>query len=316
LIAALQQLDSTYAWTPSGQGFLLRIAQDEQVLGLIVVDRFTFPEFRERYLNLALAIIGVFALVIEYTRTRKRLVEAEKLASLGVLVAGVAHEINTPLGISLMAATTMQEQLRRLAQRFTERSMTQADLLSYLETNQSESELIHRNLDRISQLVDAFRQVALEGKPMTKYRFRLKNCLDDIIASLGKEFSKECIDLQVNCDRELEIESYPGDWSSILTNLINNSLYHGFKGRNHGHINIAITTHDGILKTDYTDDGVGVSTENLARIFDPFFTTDLQKGSGLGLYLVYNIITNRLGGRIKCTSQFGNGVHFQIETPL
>lgn len=316
LASALERLDAPHAWTPSGQGFLLRISRGEQVLGLVAVDRLAFPEYRERYLNLALAMVGVCALAIENARTRKRLLEAEKMASLGVMVAGVAHEINTPLGVGLAAASTLQEHSQRLSQRFAQRAMTQSDLQGYLGDAQVEAGLIRGNLERIGRLIDAFRQVAVEGKPLAKRQFRIRNCLDDVLASLGERLSAARVALRVSCDPELEIESFPGDWASIFTNLITNSLRHGFKGRDGGSIGITLSAGDGQLTLDYADDGVGLSAEVQVRIFDPFFTTDLQHGMGLGMHLVYNLVSHRLGGSIACDGASGQGAHFHIETPL
>ena len=179
LLAEFKRLHSSWAWTSSGQGFLLRIASGDKTLGLIAVDGLAFPEFRERYLNLAIAISGVCALAIDNARTRKRLAETEKMASLGILVAGVAHEINTPVGVGLAASSTLQEQSEGLAQRFAERRMTQSDLQTYLAAAREEAALIRSNLERIGRLTDAFRQVAVEGKLPDRKRFRLKAAIED-----------------------------------------------------------------------------------------------------------------------------------------
>jgi len=316
LMTALTELQSPYAWTPSGRGFLLRITRDAQVLGLVAADALAFPEYRERYLNQALSMLGVCALAIENARTRKRLVEAEKMASLGFMVAGVAHEINTPLGVGLAAASTLQEQSHRLAHRFAERAMTQSDLQRYLDTAQAEAGLIRVNLERIGGLVDAFRQVAVEGKQPAKSRFRIKACIEEIMASLGGKLDPERFAVVVSCEDALEIESYPADWNSIFGNLVGNSIRHGFKGRERGRIEITILRRDGLLVVDYADDGAGLGREVQAHIFDPFFSTDLQQGMGLGMHLVYNLITHRLNGGIVCDSLPGRGAHFHIEIPL
>jgi len=315
---AMRSLREDYSWTPDGQGFLLRIGRGDQVLGLIAIDRLTFPSYRERYLNMALAVTGVCGLAIENARNRKKLLEAEKMASLAILVAGVAHEINTPLGIGLVAASSMQKQARELAQNFAARSMSQSDLQHYLELAESSTNLICRNLERIGNLTDTFRQVAVDGKPLEKSSFLLKDCLDDVIRSMGDRLPKERIEMRITCDPELEIESVPSDWASIFVNLIGNSLKHGFKGRERGSIDIRIELESSGkgLRVVYHDDGVGLAPETLARIFDPFFTTDLQHGMGLGMHLVYNLITHRLGGSIQCESQPGQGVRFHIDVPV
>lgn len=316
MLAALAELRSPWAWTPSGRGFMLRIGQDDQRLGLIAVDGFAFPEFRERYLNLALAISGVCALAIDNARTHKQLVEAERMASLAVLVAGVAHEINTPVGVGLAAASILEKQTIGIAERFAGRIMTQSDLTAYLSAAQEEAGLIRRNLERIGSLIDAFRQVAVQGKAPEKRRFRIGAMLRDILATQGEQLAARNIEVALDCDEELEIESIAADWTSILSNLVANSLQHGFRNRAHGHIAIDVAIAAGHLQVNYADDGLGMTPTARSRIFDPFFTTDMQNGMGLGMHLVYNLVTHRFGGSIACVSEPDKGAQFHIEVPL
>lgn len=311
----IESFTGPWMWTPSGSGFLLRIARNEQTLALLVVDGLAFPEFRERYLNLALAISGVCALAIDNARTHKRLVEAEKMAALGVLVAGVAHEINTPLGVGLAAASTLQKQSAEIAQRFAERKMTQSNLQGYLETAATESALIRGNLDRIGRLVDAFRQVAISGREPIRRRFRLRAAIEDIIAAAGERLAGAGVTVELACDPGLEIESSLEDWATIFSNLLGNSLQHGFRERRHGRIRIDVHATAAQLRIDYGDDGAGMTAEVRNRVFDPFYTTDLQHGMGLGMHLVYNLVVQRLHGGIRCASEPGQGCHFHIEVP-
>jgi signal transduction histidine kinase len=305
-----------HAWTASGRGFLLRIARGGQALGVVAVDQLAFPEFRERYLNLALALSGVLGLAIENARIHKRLVEAEKMASLGYLVAGVAHEINTPLGVGLAAASSLREQSLGIAERFAARRLSQSELDAYLDASGSATGLLLANLQRIGRIVDAFRQVAVAGDPPERRRFRLKDCLEDALRAMGERLAAGGrIEVSVHCDEGLEIESYPGDWAAIFLNLLSNSLSHGFKGRDRGRIDIAVASEADRLAVDYRDDGAGMAPETLERAFDPFFTTDLGAGMGLGLHLVYNLATQRLGGSIGCESQPGHGARFHLEVP-
>ncbi len=316
LLQTLQSLGSDYAWTADDKGFLLRIRHNQDTLGLVAVERLAYPQYRERYLNVALVLNGVCALAIENARNRHRLIEAEKMASLGMLVAGIAHEVNTPLGVSLTAASTMQQQSKNLAQSFAERRMTQNDLKMYLDNAGLISDLLLKNLQRISQLIDAFRQIAVEGQSVEKRLFGFREHIQEVLNSLVKRLPTDQITVELECDEDLEINSITSDWSNILINLISNSLQHGFKQQDQGLIRIQVSHNAKRLLLDYKDDGAGLSTETQARIFDPFYTTNLQLGMGLGMHLVYNIINHRLKGSIQCSSQLGQGTHFHIEVPL
>jgi len=281
---------------------------------VVALERLAFPQYRERYLNLALSLAGICGLAIDNARNRRRLVEAEKMASLGVMVAGMAHEINTPVGVGRTAVSTLQQQAAELARRFAERRMTQSDLADYLETARVALPLVANSLERIGQLSDSFRQLAVDDGTLERQHFPLRACLDDVIKSLGERLPREGVKIELTCDAAVEIDSYPGDWATILINLISNSLKHGFKGRP-GTIRLCARREAGRLLIDYFDDGEGMSPEALARVFDPFFSTDLQHGMGLGMHLVYNLITHRLGGTIRCDSHPGQGAHFQLEIP-
>jgi len=313
---SVESLDEEYAWASDKKGFMLTISSDDRVMGKVLVEQLAFPEQRFRYLNMALAITGICGLAIENARNRKKLLEIEKMASLGIVVAGVAHEINTPLGIGITITSTLHTQTHYLAERFAERSMTQSDLDNYLQLAQKETELLGSNLGRIAQLVDTFRQVAVSGKRQQNKTFSLRKCLDDVLDSLGDKLSGERVDLQIQCEPELMINSLVNDWVSIFVNLIDNSLKHGFRNQQRGKINIQIRENSGQLEFSYRDNGQGMNSESLEKLFDPFFTTDIQHGMGLGLHLVYNLITQRMSGNIQCDSQPGKGVHFTIEVPL
>ncbi|HJV25834.1 MAG TPA: ATP-binding protein [Aromatoleum sp.] len=315
LIDAMLALRGSHARSPDGRGFLLRIASGEETLGVIALEEVASSEWNEHSLNIALALTGVCGLVIDNARNRKRLIESEKMAALGVLIAGVAHEINTPLGVGLAAASTLRERSRHLAGHFAARTMTHSELTQYLETAQAGTDLLCQNLERIGDLVDAFRQVAVDSKTPDKTRFRLWECLDDVIRSLGDQLVAAGIPVHIDCDRGLEIEGVAGDWVSIFVNLVVNSLKHGFKDSGQGSIAMRIVSDAKRLRVDYRDDGAGMDPTTLARIFDPFFTTDLQRGMGLGMHLVYNLVTHRMGGNIQCDSRRGQGVHFVIEIP-
>lgn len=253
---------------------------------------------------------------IQLKTAQKQLVESEKMASLGVLVAGVAHEINTPLGICLGSNSLMEQQSQALAQKFTERRMTQADLDGFLSKAMQETQLIDTNLNRISQITDSFHQLAVADQATIKHCFNFKQCLEDVVISLEHPLSSHTVVVNIHCDQSLTIDSFKTDWASIFINLITNSLQHGFKDRKDGTIDIVVTTEREMLAVDYSDNGVGLTAEVQSRVFDPFFTTDLQQGMGLGMHLIYNLMTQKLKGRIDCVSPLGQGAHFHIEAPL
>lgn len=313
----LLELGCDYDWLDADRtGFLLRIRQGEKTLGLAAVVGLAFPAYHQRYLNLALAVTGVCGLAIENARNRKRLLEAEKMASLGIVVAGVAHEVNTPLGVCMASSSKLAEQSRHLTERFNGRTMTQSDLRAYLGEAATCTELTTRNLERIGQLVDAFRRVAVQGKRQEYVVIRLRDCLDEVIRSFGQRLPAESIQLDVRCPEDIEVSCVHGDWTTIFMNLISNSLKHGFRGRSGGGIGVEIWKDGSTLMVDYRDSGAGMTPEAREHIFDPFFTTDMQKGMGLGMHLVYNLVTHRLGGSIQCQSELGAGARFLIRVPL
>ena len=315
LRAQLESLDREHAWTADGNGFLLRIAHGGNVLGLVAVDRLAFSGYREGYLNMALAINGVCGLAIENARNRRRLLEAEKMAALAIVVAGVAHEINTPLGIGLTAASSLQDRTRDLTARFAARTMTQSDLTGYLQHAAEATQLMRSNLDRIAHLTEAFRHVVVNERPLPSEPFAVRDSLETVRQSFAERLAAAHVQVTIECDPALLIDGVANDWSSIVANLIGNSLQHGFKGRSHGRIRIQVDGDAKRWQLRYRDDGVGMSPETLARIFDPFFTTDLQNGMGLGMYLVYNLVTHRLHGTIHCETAPDAGVNFLIDIP-
>ncbi len=245
--------------------------------------------------------------------TQHKLAEAEKMASLGVLVAGVAHEINTPLGVSLAAISDLQEKSSQLADSFARRSMTQTDLTRFLERCTESSALVNRNLERMARLIDSFRQVAVGARSSQRNSFALRQCLDTVVQSLGERLAACNVQMQIDCPAELAVMGNAEEWAVVFTNLIDNSLKHGFRMREQGRIGIHAAQDAHGLQLDYRDDGAGMAPDVLSRIFDPFFTTDLQNGMGLGMHLVYNLVTQRFGGHIRCESTPGDGMRIQID---
>jgi len=250
-------------------------------------------------------------------RAQKQLVESEKMAALGGLVAGVAHEINTPLGVGVTAASHLAEQSREIGRIYHTDKMKRSDLEKYLKTAYESTAMILENLRRAAENIRSFKQVAVDQTHDRKRVFKLKQCIDNVLLSLHPKLQKTHHTIMVHCPEDLKIDSYPGAFSHIATNFVMNSLIHGFENEVEGHIEIQISEKNGTLRMRYSDDGKGMSAEECLRIFEPFYTTRRgQGGSGLGLHIVYNLVTQRLNGHIECESTPGSGTTFTIEIPI
>lgn len=250
-------------------------------------------------------------------QTQRQLVLSEKLAALGELVAGIAHEINTPVGVALSAGSTLAEKTRALAGLFAQGEMKRSDLTQYLDDSREGTEMIFANLDRASELIRSFKMVAADQVSGTRRSFNVKDYIDEVLLSLRPKLKKTRHRIEVLCDEHLVIESYPGAFSQILTNFIINSLVHGFEADQAGQIRIEVIRTNGTLKLHYGDNGGGMAPEIRDRIFEPFFTTARSQGStGLGLHIVFNIVTRTLGGTITCESAPGRGTEFHVAMPL
>lgn len=250
-------------------------------------------------------------------RAQQHLIQSEKLAALGGLVAGIAHEVNTPLGIGVTAASHLSLRTQELGDQYTSGQMTRSELEQYLKTAHKTSDMILANLYRAADLVKSFKQVAVNQSQEEKRRFHLNEYIHDVLLSLGPKFRNTQYQITVHCPEKLVITSYPGVFSQILTNFIMNSLQHGFQESGKGEISIDACTKDKMLHLTYADNGRGIESDHLSKIFNPFFTTGgSQGGSGLGMFIVYNLITQKLRGIISYESQPEAGVTFSIEVPV
>jgi len=250
-------------------------------------------------------------------QTQGQLVMSEKLAALGGLVAGVAHEINTPVGVALSATSTMAEKNRILSELFATGEMKRSNLTEYLESTREGVEMSLLNLNRASDLIRSFKMVAADQVSESRRSFNVREYIGQVLLSLRPKLKKTPHRVEVECEEDLVIESYPGALSQILTNFIVNSLTHAYGEGQVGLIRIKIEKNDGMLTLTYSDDGCGIAPEMQDRIFEPFFTTARAKGStGLGLHIVFNIVTSTLGGTITCCSAPGQGTTFQVRMPV
>jgi PAS domain S-box-containing protein len=253
----------------------------------------------------------------ELQEAQARLLNNEKMAALGNLVAGVAHEINTPLGVGLTAASHLRQQTEKYSSLYAEGRLTRSDFEAYLHMGGETSEMILGNLNRAAGLVQSFKQVSVDQSSEERRTFNLLAYLHEILTSLRPELRRKQHQVMLCCPEDLELDGYPGAVSQVITNLIMNSVIHGFENREQGTIRITADVSGGKVRIFYNDDGCGMSNDQVRRIYDPFFTTKRGRGgSGLGMNIVFNLVTQLLGGNIECQSAPGQGTSFVIEIPL
>ena len=245
-------------------------------------------------------------------------VESEKMAALGELVAGVAHEINTPVGIALTAASHLDDISEGISSLYHARPLKRSELEGYIAQACESAQIILGNLQRAANLIQSFKLTAVDQASQQKRRFALRAYLEEVLYTLSPRFRGTPYQARVICPEEIELESYPGVFSQILSNLVINSLAHGFEGRDHGTITIELGRWaNGLLQMVYRDDGRGMEEETLSRLFEPFFTTKPGSGgSGLGMHIVYNQVCKTLGGQIRAVSQPDQGLTVEIIVPL
>ena len=255
--------------------------------------------------------------LVELKETQDYLIHAEKMASLGDLVAGVAHEINTPLGMSLTGITHFIDISKKLNNLYEDKDMSQDDFEEYLENTDKLAKSINTNLVKAAALIKSFKEIAVDQSSEAQRTFNLRSYLDEVLLSLHHEIKRKKHKIIIECAEDLVITSYPGAYSQIITNLIMNSFIHAFKNDFIGNITIELQIDNNKLFLTYTDDGKGILQENLTKIFDPFFTTNRKYGgSGLGLNIIFNIVNTTLKGKIECSSIEDIGVEFKIVIPL
>ncbi len=244
------------------------------------------------------------------------LVRRDKLAALGALVAGMAHELNTPIGNSLVTATTMADHTGKLAESVSS-GLKRSTLDTYLHEATQAGDILVRNLQRAADLLLSFKEVAVDQASSTRQQFALSALLDDMLPALTVTTRTNGIHLHCHCVGTLPMDSYPGSLSQALQNLVNNCMLHGFAGRPGGNITMtAMALADGTISLAVADDGVGIDAANLGRVYDPFFTTKMGSGAtGLGLHVVHNIVTGILGGKINLSSKLGYGTTFTLLLP-
>jgi signal transduction histidine kinase len=248
---------------------------------------------------------------------QNQIVETEKMASLGQMVAGVAHEVNTPIGLGVTASTLMQDKLADIQTAFDEKKLTSSQLAKFMTESKENLGIIYRNLERAASLIRSFKQVAVDQSNENRRQFNMLQLMNEVLLSLRPNLKKTQHQVELVCDPTLEIDSKPGPVNQILINLIMNSLIHAFDQTDHGLIRIKVHVAHSRCFVHYSDNGGGVPEHIKKRIFDPFVTTKRgEGGSGLGMHLVYNLVTQALNGKITLESSLGHGVDIMFDFPV
>lgn len=249
-------------------------------------------------------------------RTQHHLVQSEKLAALGALVAGVAHELNTPIGNGLTVATSLCDACDHMKHQLAQ-GLTRTALENFMRDMDEGTQLVSRNLQKASELVSGFKQVAMDRTSEQRRKFSLPALLAETRLTLSPAFKRTPFVVDIEAAEDCWMDSYPGPLGQVITNLLNNTLVHAFEGRTQGRVCMAAHKNSGQVEIRVADDGVGIPPENVSRIFDPFFTTKLGAGgNGLGMHIVHNIVTRILGGNIHLHSEPGRGTTFTLTLPL
>jgi signal transduction histidine kinase len=310
---------------PNASGLFAPLTIGERILGVMTIQsqrRHAYAE-RERLIFRTLCAYGAIALdnasaYQQLQQTQAQLVAQEKLAALGSLVAGVAHELNTPIGNSLMMASALQQKTDDIETKLDEQSLLYSDLCTFLSDAQEASAVIMRGLTSAAELVNSFKQVAMDRTTAQRRIYNLQQTSQEIIATIMSQIRLSGHSIELDIADSLVLDGYPGPYGQVITNFINNALLHAFDGKTGGQMRLSARQESETrVQIVFEDNGVGIAETHLGQIFDPFFTTKMgQGGNGLGLYTSYNIITSLLKGKIEVSSRVGVGTRFMLNLPL
>jgi signal transduction histidine kinase len=317
---------------------IVPMLRDEIAVGAIAVMRLEPKLFPKAQVELLKTFAGQAVIAIENTRlftelqerTRQlsqsledlraaqdSLVQTEKLAALGRLVAGVAHEINTPVGTSLTVASAFINKTKQFEADVASGGVRRSALTEFIAAGREAASQIMINLGNAVDLIQSFKQVAADRNVSDRRRFDLAEITEQVVNGLRFGLRSENFSISIECESDLAMNSYPGPYGQVLTNLVLNSATHAFPDGAQGSVRIAAqASGKDNVEVLFSDDGCGMSPEVRRQVFDPFFTTRRDQGStGLGLHIVHNIVTNRLGGRINLESRPGAGTKIKIVVP-
>ena len=247
---------------------------------------------------------------------QESLVQSEKLAGLGGMVAGGAHEINTPVGALMTSASVLDQATLQTSRAMADGAVRKSEIAAYLQTAGESARLILSNAERAAHLIQSFKQVAVDQTSEQRRTFDLQNYLEELTTSLHPALKKAHVQVEVTCAEGIQMDSYPGLLAQVLTNLTMNSITHAFAPEQQGQIVLAVDCVDDVVNIVFSDNGRGIAAEHMGRIFEPFFTTRRgQGGTGLGLHIVFNIVTKQLGGTIAVRNGVPQGACFELAIP-
>ncbi len=248
--------------------------------------------------------------------TQNQLIESEKMALLGSLVAGVAHEINTPVGIGVTLASSLSDRTEKIKKLLEDEKLTRRQIDDYVNLMSELGSMLSRSMNQAADLVQSFKLVAVDQSIENRREFELDDYVHEILNSFGSKFERANIDIKVHSNVKIYLNSYPGTIYQIITNLLMNSIKHGFDGLDSGHIDLYLEQDEEFYTITYKDNGVGIEQNDVEKIFEPFYTTKRHKGgTGLGLNIVNNLVVQKLKGTITTESKLGEGVLFKIKIP-
>jgi two-component system, NtrC family, sensor kinase len=306
----IQSYDSQHTYSDEDQALFSLIANHVSVAlqGLQSMDRLerAVHERTERLEQQNAALL----------EAQSELVRQEKLASLGRLVAGVAHEINTPLGICVTATSHLVQELKLTREELEAGELTEESLATFFDVVDQSLRIMTTNTQRAAALVRSFKQVAVDQSSDDLRTFNLLAYLNEVLLSLQPKLKGRPVTVDLQCPADLVLDSFPGAVSQIVTNMVVNSLVHGYERDQKGTIRIHVAQDGDMVSFDYADDGAGMDEDTLSKLFDPFFTTKRGNGgSGLGAHILYNLATGALGGTVRAESEPGKGLRYHLRFP-
>ena len=250
------------------------------------------------------------------TKSQKQLAQSERMVALGDMVAGIAHEINTPIGIGITASSRMDEVIRELENHLENNTLKKSSLVGGLKTLREAEDIILNNLQRAAELIMSFKQVSADQASGTMRTFDLSAYTRDILRGLETKVKRSNVDVQQAIPDDIRIFGPAGAYAQLLTNLVQNSLLHGFHNRASGTIAVSASMQEGMITWVYEDDGNGISKDAQERVFEPFYTTARERGgTGLGLSIIMNLVTGSFGGTMELSSEKNKGVRFEVQFP-